>query len=54
MAGTHNSGYKYSTEEMFDDQPMVIVAKKDEKPEVLAKVEELLKPAGFGLIQNWK
>ena len=48
MAGTHNSGFKYSTEELFDDQPMVIVAKEHEKPEVLAKVEELLKPAGFG------
>ena len=48
MAGTHNSGYKYANEELFDDQPMVIVAKPGESPEVLARAEELLKPAGFG------
>ena len=48
MAGTHNSGYKYATEELFDDQPMVIVAKPDESIEVLDRVQHLLKPAGFG------
>lgn len=48
MAGTHNSGYKYASEELFDDQPMVIVAKPGEKPEVLTYVKELLAPAGFG------
>lgn len=48
MAGTHNSGYKYANEELFDDQPMVITAKPDETPETLSKVKELLEPAGFG------
>ncbi len=48
MAGTHNSGYKYANEELFDDQPMVIVAKPGEKPETLTYVKELLQPAGFG------
>ncbi len=48
MAGTHNSGYKYATEELFDDQPMVITAKPDETAETLARAEELLSPAGFG------
>ncbi len=48
MAGTHNSGYKYANEELFDDQPMVITAKPDETPETLSKVKKLLDPAGFG------
>ena len=48
MAGTHNSGYKYATEELYDDQPMVIVAKPDEDIEVLGQIQEMLKPAGFG------
>ena len=48
MAGTHNSGYKYANEELFDDQPMVIVARPGESVEVLHRTQELLRPAGFG------
>ena len=48
MAGTHNSGYKFASEEMFDGAPMVITAKEDEDIETLEHVITLLKPAGFG------
>ena len=48
MAGTHNSGYKYANEELFDDQPMVIVASPGTSIDVLHHAQELLGPAGFG------
>ena len=50
MAGTHNSGFKYSREDMFDDQPMVIVPPVFDNIELLDHVRMLLKPARFGRI----
>lgn len=50
MAGTHNSGFKYSREDMFDDQPMVIVPPVFDDIELLDHVRMLLKPARFGRI----
>ena len=48
MAGTHNSGYKFASEEMFDGAPMVITAREGEDIETLDRVISLLRPAGFG------
>lgn len=50
MAGTHNSGFKYSREDMFDGQPMVIVPPRFDDIELLDRVRLLLKPARFGCI----
>lgn len=48
MAGTHRSGFKNSDGAIFAGAPMVIVPPKFDEPALLQKVEELLKPAGFG------
>lgn len=50
MAGTHNSGFKYSREDLFDDQPMVIVPPVFDDIELLERIHTLLKPARFGRI----
>ncbi len=48
MAGTHNSGYKYSKATMFKGAPMVIVPPVFDDITLLDKVKKLLLPAGFG------
>ncbi len=50
MAGTHNSGYKYSSEELFDGAPMVIVPPSFDDIELLERIKTLLEPVGFGHI----
>lgn len=50
MAGTHNSGYKYSREDLFDGAPMVIVPPKFDDIELLERIKKLLSPVGFGHI----
>ena len=50
MAGTHNSGFKYSREDMFDGAPMVIVPPTFDDIELLDRVKALLQPARFGRI----
>lgn len=50
MAGTHNSGFKYSREDMFDGAPMVIVPPTFGDIELLDHVKMLLEPARFGRI----
>ncbi len=50
MAGTHNSGYKYSKANMFKGAPMVIVPPRFDDIELLGKIKELLAPARFGRI----
>lgn len=50
MAGTHNSGFKYSREDMFDGAPMVIVPPTFDDIELLDHVKALLQPARFGRI----
>ncbi|MCD8067038.1 MAG: prephenate dehydrogenase/arogenate dehydrogenase family protein [Oscillospiraceae bacterium] len=50
MAGTHNSGYRYSSAHLFDGAPMVIVPPRFDDAEMLAGVKELLAPVGFGSI----
>ena len=48
MAGRHFSGYKYAKEDLYKDQPMVIVPEKYDDIEFFERVEDLLKPARFG------
>ena len=48
MAGTHQSGFKYSREDLFDGAPMVIVPPTFEDIHLLDKIEKLLSPVGFG------
>lgn len=50
MAGTHNSGYKYAREDLFDGAPMVIVPPRYDDIEFLEKIKKLLEPVGFGHI----
>lgn len=48
MAGTHNSGYKYSKATMFRGAPMVIVPPVFDDIELLDRIKKLLLPVGFG------
>ena len=50
MAGTHNSGFKYARENLFNNAPMVIVPPRYDDMLLLDKIKTLLKPAGFGSI----
>lgn len=50
MAGTHNSGFKYSREDMFRGAPMVIVPPRYDDMALLDNVKNILSPLGFGFI----
>ncbi len=47
MAGSHNSGFKYSRSNLFQGAPMVLVPPKFDDPVLLQKAEEALLPCGF-------
>jgi len=48
MAGTHNSGFKYSRSDMFRGAPMVIVPPAYDDIELLDQIKKVLSPLGFG------
>ena len=48
MAGTHNSGFKYSRANMFSGAPMVIVPPRFDDIGLFEKIKEYLEPCGFG------
>jgi len=51
MAGTHNSGFKYAREDMFNGATMVIVARGDENIKFLEFVKtQLISSIGFGAV----
>ena len=50
MAGTHNSGFKYSRANLFRGAPMVIVPPRYDDIDLLQKIKDLLSPVGFGSI----
>jgi len=50
MAGLHQSGFKYSREDLFDGAPMVIVPPSFEDIRLFDLVRKLLAPVGFGRI----
>lgn len=48
MAGSHNSGFKYSRSNMFNGAPMVLVPPRYDDPELLQRVKDALAPCKFG------
>lgn len=48
MAGTHNSGFKFSDADLFRGAPMVLVPNDFNDIELLSRIKDLLAPAGFG------
>lgn len=47
MAGSHNSGFKYSRSNLFQGAPMVLVPPKYDDPMLLQRVKDALSPCGF-------
>lgn len=47
MAGSHNSGFKYSRSNLFQGAPMVIVPPRYDDPDLLQWVKDALAPCGF-------
>lgn len=48
MAGSHNSGFKYSRSNLFQGAPMVLVPPRFDDPELLQWAEDALEPCKFG------
>lgn len=48
MAGSHNSGFKYSRSNLFQGAPMVLVPSRFDDPELLQRAIDALKPCKFG------
>lgn len=48
MAGTHNSGFKYSKATMYRSAPMVLCPPDFDDIDLLSRAQELLSPCGFG------
>jgi len=48
MAGSHNSGFKYSRSNLFQGAPMVLVPPRYDDPELLERVKIALAPCRFG------
>lgn len=47
MAGSHNSGFKYSRSNLFQGTPMVLVPPRYDDPELLERIQLALSPCGF-------
>ena len=47
MAGSHNSGFKYSRSNLFQGAPMVLVPPKFDDMQLLDQIKQLLSPCGF-------
>ena len=52
MAGSHNSGFKYSRSDLFVGAPMVLVPPVFDDIRLLDRAKSLLAPAGFGQISH--
>lgn len=48
MAGSHNSGFKYSRSNLFQGAPMVLVPPRFDDPELLQWAKDALEPCKFG------
>ena len=48
MAGSHNSGFKYSRSNLFQGAPMVLVPSRFDDPELLQRAIDALEPCKFG------
>ena len=49
MAGSHNSGFKYSRSNMFQGAPMVLVPPRFDDMDLLQRVKDALEPCRFGM-----
>ena len=49
MAGSHNSGFKYSRSNLFQGAPMVLVPPKYDDMELLQWIKDCLEPCKFGM-----
>ena len=47
MAGSHNSGFKYSRSNLFQGAPMVLVPPRYDDPQLLERAQIALAPCGF-------
>ena len=47
MAGSHNSGFKYSRSNLFAGAPMVLVPPRYDDPALLTQIKSYLAPCGF-------
>ncbi len=47
MAGSHNSGFKYSRSNLFQGAPMVLVPPRFDDPVLLQRAKDALSPCGF-------
>ncbi len=47
MAGSHNSGFKYSRSNLFQGAPMVLVPERYDDPILLQRAVDALAPCGF-------
>ena len=50
MAGTHNSGFKYSQADLFDGAPMVLVPPNFQDIRLMDEAKRKLGPVGFGRV----
>lgn len=50
MAGTHNSGFKYSNKNMFLGAPMVVVPPENGDNNLLDRLKQLISPLGFSYV----
>lgn len=50
MAGKERGGFKNSSDDLFDEQPFIMVPKDRNDMAFLCKVKEMIKGAGFGRI----
>ena len=48
MAGSHNSGFKYSRSNLFQGSPMVLVPERFDDIELLQRAKDALQPCHFG------
>ncbi len=48
MAGSHNSGFKYSRSTLFQGAPMVLVPPRYDDAALLERISNALAPCGFG------
>lgn len=49
MAGSHNSGFKYSRSNLFQGAPMVLVPSRYDDMELLQWIKDCLEPCKFGM-----
>lgn len=47
MAGSHNSGFKFSRSNLFQGAPMVLVPPRYDDPLLLQRIKDALSPCGF-------